>query len=289
MANFAERYGQYRLGRAQYYGQQSLRLRDITEQTLDPKLARNPLDRNLVTVNDPSVPGGRVARPGGPTNLSKLGIHGYIPREGEFPIIKSGPLAGDGVLGRTKPGQLLNNVPTQRLLSWTAADKLNRLPADVPPNPTVVNSPALRANPDLPVNTGIKRIGGLNLLETGRRGLTKVSGPVSLGLGVAEVADQVANGVPVARAVGRTGSGLVVSGAAGALGAAGVAALVPGPGWAVAGGIVVGTAASMVWDHYHLGDKVGDAANSAWNWAKQTFTSPTPAVEPSRRPVVAPR
>jgi hypothetical protein len=153
-------------------------------------------------------------------------------------------------------------IPTQRTMSATVADKFNRLSPTkttapdgtkvaVPrENPKITGNPAVQAavKDGKAVTKNIKRIGGLRLAETARRGLTKVSGPVSLAAGAAEAGWEIAHGAKPGEAIGKAAGGIAVSGAASALATAGVAALVPGAGWAVAGGIVASVAASYAWD-----------------------------------------
>jgi hypothetical protein len=172
-------------------------------------------------------------------------------------------------------------VPLQRAANYTLADRFNRLPnvnGTAAANPKIVNNDAvlgaLKSDPKFPVTNNIKRIGGLNLTETARRGLTKVSGPVSLAFGAADVANQIAHGVKPGEAIGKTASGIAVSGAASALTTAAIAAAVPGAGWAVAGGIVVGLGASYAWDALG-GSKL---AAKAGGWVQDRVTDGAKAV-----------
>jgi hypothetical protein len=249
LARALDRYGNYRAGQAQWYGARSQRLAEISGQKLSNTSVGDWFKRNITTVRDPKTGvfiQGRVGRMG----ITNVGLQGHLPTDGSDPMR----------VGWRKA------LPTQRLMSSTLADRLNR---STTPNPRILNSPAVQAaqeaHPGLPVTTNIDNVGGMRLLETARRGLTKVAAPVGLALGALDVVNQVHHGVPVGQAVGKTASGILVSGAVSAgttalLGTAAAAAIVPGPGWAIAGGIVAGVAASYVWDAIggsKLGAKVG--------------------------------
>ncbi|WP_037070443.1 hypothetical protein, partial [Pseudonocardia acaciae] len=202
--------------------------------------------------------------------LRQGGIHGHIP------VDKNDPT-------RTGWKKL---IPTQRLMSATLADKFNRLP-NGKTNPKITNSPAVKnaVNNGQKVTNNIKRIGGLRGAETLRRGLTKVSGPVAIAAGIAETSWQIAHGAKPGEAIGKTGSSIAVSAAAGSattalLGTAAASAFVPGPGWAVAGGIVVGIGASYAWDKLggsklaaKAGGWVQDQGTKAFNGAKKAVSS----------------
>lgn len=252
-AGLADRYGQYREGRARWYGSQSDRLGQITKQNLDGMRPGNMFKREYAPRLSPVTgqPAQTVQR-----GISGQGLHGYLPER------------------------------VQRGASWTPADRINRIPAPdkanpktLDPrfpqgtNPAITDNPAVKANPRLPVSTNMTEIGGPRLLETGRRALTKVAGPTGLILGAGDVAYQIHQGVKPGEAIGKTGAGIVVSAAAGgaataALSTAAASALVPGPGWAVAGGIIVGIGASYAWDA--LGGSEKAAQFGGWAQDKGT-------------------
>jgi hypothetical protein len=153
---------------------------------------------------------------------------------------------------RRAPRGVHGHIP-ERVQQWsarTAADGINR-----------VNTPDGRV------------MGNSRVSETVRRGLTKVTGASTIiGVGI-DVASGISRGEAPAYAVGRAGSTAIVGAAAGAgaqaaIVAAGAAAAVPVAGWAVAGGIVVGVGVSMVFANTNIDNKIGEAAEGAWNGAK---------------------
>ena len=248
LAKGARAYGQYRLGRAAWYAKQAKGMRAILDQkkplkTVLSKL-RRPLTKPTVTTGT-----GKLVRGG--RNIFHTGLLARVPQS------------------------------VRKAAAWTLGDRLNRLPAGKA-NPAIkaltgpANVQAMQAglNGDakaaqritgsLAKSTNIKRIGGLRLAETARRGLTKIAAPVTLAFGAWDVYDQVHNQhKSMASALGKTGSGIAVSAGASALASAGVAAVVPGAGWAVAGGIVAGVYASDVWNRSHAGDAVGKGFDNA--------------------------
>jgi hypothetical protein len=158
----------------------------------------------------------------------------------------------------------------QKISAKTAADNINR-PVQRNPDGTV------KKNAD---GTKARKMGdgrGWRVSETVRRGLTKVTG-LSTGVGVAlDVASGISSGEDPAHAVGRAGSTAIVGAAAGAgvqalLATAAASAIVPGPGWAVAGGIVAGIVVSSVFASTDIDNKIGEGvqagAKKAWNGIK---------------------
>jgi hypothetical protein len=110
---------------------------------------------------------------------------------------------------------------------------------------------------------------GSRAQETLRRGLTKVSGAGTVIFAGLDIGLSIKNGEAPAHAVGRAGSTAVVGATVGGLAQAGVAALaVPGAGWAVGAGILLGTGAAILFTQTGAADWVGDRAEDAWNGMK---------------------
>ncbi|MGQ0573219.1 MAG: hypothetical protein ACT4RN_03325, partial [Pseudonocardia sp.] len=204
-----------RLSRAERYGGMSQRLEQITGQKFDTGILRHAFEREFVVDSAGTTQRGQM-------RFNRLSIHGHLPER------------------------------IQKWASYSFADHLNRHPErSGRTNSAITDNRAVVGRPDIPVNDRMQRVGGFGaqLWETSRRGLVKVSGPIALAGAGFDVYNQISNGRSVEHAVAKTGSELLVGGAAGGLAAAGLAATVPGPGWVVAGGIVVGTGASMLWSY----------------------------------------
>uniref|UniRef100_UPI00048A933D pentapeptide repeat-containing protein n=1 Tax=Pseudonocardia acaciae TaxID=551276 RepID=UPI00048A933D len=168
----------------------------------------------------------------------------------------------------------LGNVPTmvQKFMAQSAFDHMNR-PGLAGQHPARNMVPALRD----------AHFGGDNKLELARRGLTKVGGLATVAFGVWDVVDSVKKGESVPHAVVKTGSSIAISAGAAGLAQAGVAALaVPGAGWAVGAGILVGAGVSYVLTQTDIpnkiadgavwvGNKIGDGAKAVGNFFKSLF------------------
>ena len=94
-------------------------------------------------------------------------------------------------------------------------------------------------------------------IRTIRRGATKVGWPSVAGLAV-DAGMAAARGDSVSRAAASGGISVAAGSVAGGLTAAGIAATVPGPGWAVAGGIVVSTGVAWAVKESGVADWAGD-------------------------------
>ena len=258
IAGVADRYGDWRYSRALRYGALSDRLDQITKQGFGG--IKDAFTKVPVTLRDPKTGllGQRTW-----LGIHNVGVHGHLPEN----VQRAANLTLADPLNRINPGGRLDRVKTALGLGGLTdrANFPNGTNPAITNSPSVVKAKAIGApgDPSLPVAENLKRVGGARLLETARRGLTKMSGPVSLAFGVVDVIDQVHGGKSLTEAIGKTGSGIAVSGGASALASAGIAAMVPGAGWAVAGGIVAGAYIGDAWSRSGAGDAVGKGFDSA--------------------------
>ncbi|MBO0877262.1 MAG: hypothetical protein J2P19_28115, partial [Pseudonocardia sp.] len=253
----AKGYSNWRYKQAMRYGSMSHRLDQLANQKSSG--LRNPFKKATVKVLDrkTGLPKTTTMR-----GFNAFGIHGHLPEK----LQRAANWTGGDWFNRIKPGKTLDKVRGALGLRTDDArfpeGKNPRLAEDGPkesPAVKAARAAAKTGGEKFPIAENIKRIGGMRLAETGRRVLTKAAGPVTVGFGALDVADQVRHGKSLASAIGKTGSGIAAS----SLAYAGAAAVIPGGGWAVAGGIVASAYVSDAWSRSGAGEAVGKGIDKA--------------------------